>query len=275
VTIGNKVLPSPAIWPWCDQPESVEPEAAERPLTRRIDLTSTSAWRVSPLEVHMSAQAIKTKPDAPPDGGGAETNGHKKSRWWVRPVIVAAAIAAIAVGLWITMANTEDAILFSSTVTNPVGSLTIFSVFFVVAAAIERLMEPFAGLLPDKADLNKKAEDDKSAAESARAEAETAGSDEDKEKKKKEAQKKDADAEGSTDLVFGETIGFWALATILGFVASAMLKLYLPYAVGITTGGRAIQILATGLIIGGGTKPLHDLVGYMTAAKDAKEGDSK
>lgn len=186
-------------------------------------------------------------------------------------MIVAVAIAAIAVGLAITMATTKDAILFSSTVTNPVGSLTIFAVFFVVAAAIERLMEPFAGLLPDKADKNKKAEDDKSAAESARAEAETAGSDEKKKKKEEEARKKDADAQGSTDFVFGETIGFWALATILGFVASAMLKLYLPYAVGITTGGRAIQVLATGLIIGGGTKPLHDLVGYMTAAKDKKE----
>jgi hypothetical protein len=46
-------------------------------------------------------------------------------------------------------------------------------------------------------------------------------------------------------------------------VAAAM-KLYLLNTVGITAGTPWEEILATGLIIGAGTKPLHDLVQMMS-----------
>ena len=143
---------------------------------------------------------------------------------------------------------------------------TIFAVFFVAAAGIERLLEPIAGLLPDKSDLNKDAHSAKVRAGLAVA---AGHSDEEVTSLLGDAATK---AVRAKDWVFGQTVGFWALATIISIIASALLKLYLPYVVGIASGGRAFQILATGLIIGGGTKPLHELVGYMTAAKDAKQG---
>jgi hypothetical protein len=205
-----------------------------------------------------SGESSSAKPEA--------KDATKKTNGWLRLAIVAASIIAVVVGWLITVHYTHDpAIKFGSAVPKALDGLTIFAVFFVAAAAIERLLEPISGLLPDKADLKQEADDQKAKAGKALTQNATK---EDAEKALATAAEKQAHAK---DWVFGQTIGFWALATILGIIASALLRLYLPYVVGIASGGRAIQILATGLIIGGGTKPLHDLIGYMTAAKDAKE----
>ncbi len=189
-----------------------------------------------------------------------------QTRWWLRLVIAGAAIAAVLVAWAITVSLTHDtAINFGSLMPKPVNGTTIFAVFFVAAAGIERFLEPISGLLPDKVDLKREAQDAKAKAgrEFVHGKDATVAT-----TMLQGAAQKEADAK---DWVFGETVGFWALATILSIVVSATLKLYLPYVVGIASGGRAIQILATGLVIGGGTKPLHDLVGYMTAAKESKQ----
>jgi hypothetical protein len=49
------------------------------------------------------------------------------------------------------------------------------------------------------------------------------------------------------------------LATLFGVIASFALGLYFLRAIGMTT-ARWIDIFASGLIIGAGTKPLHDLI---------------
>lgn len=244
-----------------------------------------AAWRSASVRV-LAKPVVLAVPAAPPGSGqpelaettptgaeggaqqpaaGAAVSAAAQTNWWVRLVIAVAAIIAVVVGWVITVHYTHDpAIKFGSAVPKPVDGLTIFAVFFVAAAAVERFLEPISGLLPDKADLKKEAEDQK-------AKAGTAYSQGQNDQAKDELQKAAQKQANAKDWVFGETIGFWALATILGIIASAVLKLYLPHVVGIASGGRAIQILATGLVIGGGTKPLHDLIGYMTAAKDSKE----
>jgi hypothetical protein len=63
-------------------------------------------------------------------------------------------------------------------------------------------------------------------------------------------------------------IVYWALATILAMVASATLRLYFLRVVGMSGAPRGLEILATGLIIGAGTKPLHDLVTQIQAKKE-------
>jgi len=61
------------------------------------------------------------------------------------------------------------------------------------------------------------------------------------------------------------TVAFWTLATSIGVVVAASMKLYLLHTVGITAGAPWEEVLATGLIIGAGTKPLHDLVEWMSS----------
>jgi hypothetical protein len=63
---------------------------------------------------------------------------------------------------------------------------------------------------------------------------------------------------------------FWAFATIVAMLGSALLNLYFLRAVGISSASRWLEVLATGLIIGAGTKPLHDLTTAINARKEQK-----
>jgi hypothetical protein len=84
-------------------------------------------------------------------------------------------------------------------------------------------------------------------------------------------------------------VAYWALATALGLLASATLGLYLLHVVGLRgdqltadgvwSGGilsaagvrHMLDLLVTGLAIGAGTKPLHDLITNLQAAKYSKK----
>jgi hypothetical protein len=61
---------------------------------------------------------------------------------------------------------------------------------------------------------------------------------------------------------------FWAVATVIAMLGSASLHLYFLQAVGISSASRWLEVLATGLIVGAGTKPLHDLTTALTARKE-------
>jgi hypothetical protein len=64
----------------------------------------------------------------------------------------------------------------------------------------------------------------------------------------------------------------WAAATTLGMFASAQTGIYLlAMLVTKSTAPQAVDILATGLVIGGGTKPLHDLITRVQAAKEKSQ----
>lgn len=67
------------------------------------------------------------------------------------------------------------------------------------------------------------------------------------------------------------TTTFWVIATCLGMVIAARMKLYFLNTVGITAGSAWEEILAAGLIIGAGTKPLHDLVQMISTKSAAGE----
>ncbi|MEO6885317.1 MAG: hypothetical protein ABI232_03395 [Jatrophihabitantaceae bacterium] len=179
-----------------------------------------------------------------------------------RPMVAAAAFAAVVVALLITVSVVSDSAYKHSIPTTPVQGLTIFAVFFVAAAAIERLLEPLASLLPDTSDLRAQAHAKTVAAGKALVEAPTASGE-----PLTDAANAISDASFAT---YWRTVGFWALATIIALIASACLHLYFLRAVGIATGPRALEVLATGLIIGSGTKPLHDLVGLISQASTTK-----
>lgn len=61
---------------------------------------------------------------------------------------------------------------------------------------------------------------------------------------------------------------FWGLATVVGLFASAALKLYFLRALGVPDSPRWAEILVTGLVIGAGTKPLHDLISRIEKSKE-------
>ncbi len=90
-----------------------------------------------------------------------------------------------------------------------------------------------------------------------------------------------------------KAVAYWALASALGLLLSATLGLYLLHIVGLRGDGLApngiwaagilsaagirhvLDLLVTGLAIGGGTKPLHDLISNLQAAKVSKKDPSQ
>lgn len=66
-----------------------------------------------------------------------------------------------------------------------------------------------------------------------------------------------------SDINVARTVTYWALATIVGMTAAAVLEMYFLRTVGISNGPLWIEILATGLIISGGSKPLHEAIGRL------------
>lgn len=62
----------------------------------------------------------------------------------------------------------------------------------------------------------------------------------------------------------------WALASFLGIVIAAWVGLGLLHTVGVQDAPRWVDVVVTGLAIGGGTKPLHDLIGNLQASKESK-----
>jgi len=90
-----------------------------------------------------------------------------------------------------------------------------------------------------------------------------------------------------------KAVAYWALATVLGLLLSGTLGIYLLHIVGLRSDGIAkngawaagllsaagirhmIDLLVTGMAIGGGTKPLHDLISNLQAAKISKKDPSQ
>jgi hypothetical protein len=135
----------------------------------------------------------------------------------------------------------------------PAPGVSIFAALYIFAQSIERVLEPLSSFL-DKtsAKLNKKA------AVSALA---SAGDDE-----------KFAKKAGLAQVRRNRGVILWAIASFLAMVAAGGLGVFLLKAIGLGSAPAAVDILVTGLAIGSGTKPLHDLIANIqksSASKDA------
>jgi hypothetical protein len=202
--------------------------------------------------------------------------------------VAAGALALILLSLWVIVLLWPDdqydklhaAVLGGAAAA---GTLSMFATFYVAAQAIERLLEPLSNALLNKDsvegtyasavdDAAKKAEDLANLASGGGA---TAAQLTTAKAAVETALKAVAKAKNGIDfLTQTRAVVFWALASIVGMVASASLKLYFLLLVGINPAPRWMEVLATGLIIGSGTKPLHDLISTISAKKDAAAAGS-
>ena len=223
------------------------------------------------LDLHESTRT------PPPQGPPSEGSTPGATKPWASPVLwTVLAFAGVALAWIYAVHRIQDpGFNRSAAAPSPLEGLTIFAVFFVAAAGIERLLEPLASLVSadtkaeyeqamnaaaDKWDAyaeavkaHKEAADDKKVALQGTADEAFEGL---KEAMGAAAAKKSA----VSSLTRVVKVVFWAVASIIGILVAASFKLYLLRRVGIASPPRALEILATGLIIGAGTKPLHDLV---------------
>jgi hypothetical protein len=173
------------------------------------------------------------------------------------PHLWANAIAAglVLIGWPIAMSFARD-----GSAVQHVEGLTAFALFYVVAFAIERLMEPVVSLERFTPVKDEKERD----RHLARARTVTGAGQNVELGAAAAAQSRIARWRADRALiVFG-------VATVLGMFAAAKLGLYFLEAVGVVPGTveKHWQVLVTGLVVGGGTKPLHDLLTRIQRSKD-------
>jgi hypothetical protein len=136
-----------------------------------------------------------------------------------------------------------------------------FAGLFILALAIERALEPFSSKLgPDTTKLE---------AERDRKLKDLGGTP--TEEKKRDA----ADAQSAVEMGRRLTaVVTWAAATGLAFLLCAQLNITLLQAVRANGSGEPpfwADLLVTGLVVGAGTKPLHDLISNIEQKKDDKK----
>ena len=178
--------------------------------------------------------------------------------------VLVGSFAAIAIALIIAYFLSKSVDKTFSAPAVPAAGLNMFALFYVVAQAIERLLEPISNFVYSPVPATNQ-RDQKVAAFLSDPQHSTA--------------KQAADAQAALDTVrANRAVIFWAIATIISMGASAWFKLYFLHLVGITGVGRVPELFATGLIIGSGTKPLHDLISRIqkasTNASDPAETSS-
>jgi hypothetical protein len=161
-------------------------------------------------------------------------------------------------------------------VTTPVTGIGIFAVFFVAAQAIERVLEPIADTLqgdtPSAVVTTAKTAND--SLKAAASETDTA-----KAPAAAEAVNKDSKALANatalnTRATAERKVVFWALACKVGIVGAATLHLFLFKTIGFEGAPPALDIFATGLVVGAGTEPLHDLTTLLSATASSAKSSS-
>jgi hypothetical protein len=156
--------------------------------------------------------------------------------------------------------------------TVPAG-VGVFAVFYAVTQGLERLLEPISALVYKTNDAV--TDRNRTLAQALS----TSPAD-----NRQTAIQKAAAAQAKLDQQRADrAVIFWAVATVLAMAVSAALGLYLLHAVGLPEGSwkggpfsaqglrRWVDLLVTGLAVGGGTKPLHDLISNLQASKEAKK----
>jgi hypothetical protein len=125
-----------------------------------------------------------------------------------------------------------------------IEGLTLFAIFYIFAAAIERLVEPLKKLIFDGRKKN---------AQNIRDDGRAAGNIQ---------QAADGQAEINQTRADSDIVT-WAFATSFAILGTSATGLFFLHAIGIEGVSLWLDILITGLAIGAGTKPLHDLIGYI------------
>jgi hypothetical protein len=143
----------------------------------------------------------------------------------------------------------------------PGSGISVFAPLYILAQAIERFLEPFSNLLN------------------------AAAPDSEKPKKRKDealemvhlalvGNRLDEAAKWQrvVDRIRRNTaVIAWGLASLLAMLLSGLFGLFLLRLIGFTSVPEEVDIVITGLAVGSGTKPLHDLISNLQQSKEQKQ----
>jgi MFS family permease len=151
----------------------------------------------------------------------------------------------------------------------PRSDYTALAGVVLLATGIERLLEPLSRYLLPADDMEKDADENKAAAVNSAADpaadsatVETAAAIAANAIAKLRRRKSE------------RAILFWAISTSVAMVVAAVMGVFFLRVVSAsTTANRFVDLVATGLIVGAGTKPTHDLISRLEASKTKTKTD--
>jgi hypothetical protein len=208
--------------------------------------------------------------DAPADGGEAqqqETVGVSTASENADGIMVLLSYILVGLGLWIGNMLAAKATVVKFT---PLDGIGMLALFFVMAQALERLMEPLSevnipkikfGSTKNTAAAKRDRQIQQAMAEtdlSARQNQANAAADTDAESKKIGANTK---------------VVIWGLATFVAMLISGATHVFFLDAVGASGVPIWVNVLVTGLVVGSGTKPLHELVKMLEKKNETDSSD--
>jgi hypothetical protein len=188
--------------------------------------------------------------------------------------LVGLSYVLLVLGVWLgnLLASKATGVTFTAS-QDTLGTIGFLALFFVMAEAMERLMEPVAELnlrFIGSARIGKQNQQDKDAKA-----AEDSADPSTRNEKATAAANSAAEANG---IAANTKVFIWALASFIAMLASGATKVYFLQAIGFNGIPDYLNVLITGLVIGGGTKPLHDLITLIekksdTASAKADDGN--
>jgi hypothetical protein len=228
------------------------------------------AVAITPAAVARAARA--PAPTATSGAGVSETDKKVSDVLPEQTYVIAATLLVVA-GLvlgWLIGAARKPVLVAA------IDGVSVFAAYYVVAQVIERLQEPFAPWIGrTKTDEGTTVDQPtaKATRDSKVAEARKVAANPSKTEDQVAAAGVDAaKAQRTVDQIrVNLTLVLWASSSSLAMLASGYFGLHLLKAVGIQGSAGWLDILITGLAIGGGTKPLHDLISSITEAKTEKQ----
>jgi len=179
----------------------------------------------------------------------------------VDAVLIAYVLVAAGVALGLALWAWRDPSGFT-----PGAGISVFAPLYILAQAIERFIEPFSSYLGSAAPDDAPA--DQPAGKKNKADA--------LELLNQAIATKDAPAAAAWARVVDKirrntAVIAWGIASFLGIVLCGLFGLYMMRLVGFTGVPKQVDIVLSGLAVGSGTKPLHDLISNVQKAKEQKE----
>lgn len=201
------------------------------------------------------------------DGQG-DTGGASTQREFADGIVVF--LAYVLVGLGVLVGTQLAARSTLEIDIQPMEGIAAFAVFYILAAVVERLMEPIAEVKIPGGKKQQKTDQpvwfsglgSYKRVREARRDAKyfEALGEPDREKsgeRAKEAANEDAQSKA---IAANTKVAVWAVAAFVTMLVSGAMKLYLLPAVGVTIEADWLNVLITGLAISAGTEPLHQLI---------------
>jgi hypothetical protein len=165
------------------------------------------------------------------------------------------AVAAAIVGMWFAYKH-----VIKPTATGIAKSYVPYAAVIAVAAALERLLEPLSDNLLRSAPAKTKAEQSTKTAQ-----ANAANPDVEASTVQDNVDQAAADQAEVETLTTTRAVVFWAIASILGVGISGSFGLFLLQSIATGHVNSFLDLAVTGLTIGAGTKPTHDLITSLQA----------